>query len=38
MTVIIAHPSWPWQDEALSVPAQAECVHDLSLVAEVFLA
>ena len=22
MTVIIAHPSWPWQDEALSV-----CLH-----------
>ena len=19
MTIIIAHPSWPWQDEALSV-------------------
>ena len=22
MTIIIAHPSWPWQDEALSV-----CLH-----------
>ena len=22
MTIIIAHPSWPWQDEALSI-----CLH-----------
>ena len=40
MTVIIAHPSWPWQDEALvGVPAQAECLHrSVRLVAEVFFA
>jgi predicted TIM-barrel fold metal-dependent hydrolase len=31
MTIIIAHPSWPWQDEALSVCLHKEnCYIDLS--------
>ena len=27
---VIAHPSFPWQDEALSMPAQARVYIDLS--------
>ena len=40
MTIIIAHPSWPWQDEALvGLPAQAERLHrPVRLVAEVLSA
>ena len=37
MTIIIAHPSWPWQDgSAVGLPAQAQRLHrSVGLVAEV---
>ncbi len=40
MTIIIAHPSWPWQDEALvGVSAQAQRLHrSLGLEPEIFSA
>ena len=38
MTIILAHPSWPWTDEALSMALhQGECLHrPLRLDAEIF--
>ena len=40
MKIIIAHPSWPWQDEALvGVLAQTQRVHrPVGLVAEILSA
>ena len=40
MPIVLAHPSWPWQDEALSIAlAQAAGLHrPLGLVAEVLSA